>query len=151
MDIRKVKKLIELLEQSNINELEINEGDESVRISRGGSSVTYAAPAPVPLAAAPAAAQPAASPEAADDSPSEELTGHPVKSPMVGTFYTAPAPGSPPFVSVGQKVAAGDVLCIIEAMKMMNQIEADKSGTIGAILVEDGEPVEFDQPLVTII
>ncbi len=153
MDIRKVKKLIELLEQSNINELEINEGDESVRISRGGSSVTYAAPAPapVPLAAAPAATQPAASPEAADDSPSEELTGHPVKSPMVGTFYTAPAPGSPPFVSVGQKVAAGDVLCIIEAMKMMNQIEADKSGTIGAILVEDGEPVEFDQPLVTII
>jgi len=153
MDIRKVKKLIELLEQSNINELEINEGDESVRISRGGSSITYAAPAPapVPLAAAPAAAQPAASPEAADDSPSEELTGHPVKSPMVGTFYTAPAPGSPPFVSVGQKVAAGDVLCIIEAMKMMNQIEADKSGTIGAILVEDGEPVEFDQPLVTII
>ena len=151
MDIRKVKKLIELLEQSNINELEINEGDESVRISRGGSSVTYAAPAPVPLAAAPAAAQPAASPEAADDSPSEELTGHPVKSPMVGTFYTAPAPGSPPFVSVGQKVAAGDVLCIIEAMKMMNQIEADKSGTIGAILVDDGEPVEFDQPLVTII
>jgi len=152
MDIRKVKKLIELLEQSNINELEINEGDESVRISRGGSSVTYAQPAPAPLAVAAApAVQPAATPEASDDSPSDELSGHAVKSPMVGTFYTSPAPGSPAFVSVGQKVAAGDVLCIIEAMKMMNQIEADKSGTIGAILVDDGEPVEFDQPLVTII
>jgi len=152
MDIRKVKKLIELLEQSNINELEINEGDESVRISRGGSSVTYAAPAPAPVAVAPApAAQPAAAPAPSDDTTTEELSGHAVKSPMVGTFYTAPAPGSPPFVSVGQKVAAGDVLCIIEAMKMMNQIEADKAGTIGAILVDDGEPVEFDQPLVTII
>ena len=152
MDIRKVKKLIELLEQSNINELEINEGDESVRISRGGSSVTYAAPAPAPVAVAPApAAQPAAAPAPSDDTTTEELSGHAVKSPMVGTFYTAPAPGSPPFVSVGQKVAAGDVLCIIEAMKMMNQIEADKAGTIGAILVDDGEPVEFDQSLVTII
>lgn len=154
MDIRKVKKLIELLEQSNINELEINEGDESVRISRGGSSVTYAQPAPAPLAVAAAPAptpQPTAAPESAGDASSDEPSGHAVKSPMVGTFYTAPAPGSPPFVSVGQKVAAGDVLCIIEAMKMMNQIEADKAGTIGAILVDDGEPVEFDQPLVTII
>ena len=154
MDIRKVKKLIELLEQSNINELEINEGDESVRISRGGSSVTYAQPAPAPLAVAAAPAptpQPTAAPERTGDASSDEPSGHAVKSPMVGTFYTAPAPGSPPFVSVGQKVAAGDVLCIIEAMKMMNQIEADKAGTIGAILVDDGEPVEFDQPLVTII
>jgi acetyl-CoA carboxylase biotin carboxyl carrier protein len=154
MDIRKVKKLIELLEQSNINELEINEGDESVRISRGGTAVTYAAapaPAPVAAATAPAAAPAApATPEAA--APAEdELAGHAVKSPMVGTFYASPAPGSPTFVSVGQTVAAGDVICIIEAMKMMNQIEADKAGTIGAILVEDGEAVEFDQPIVTIV
>jgi acetyl-CoA carboxylase biotin carboxyl carrier protein len=152
MDIRKVKKLIELLEQSNINELEINEGDESVRISRGGSAVTYtAAPAqaPAPVAAAPAPAAAAAPVEAAPES--EQIEGHAVKSPMVGTFYASPAPGSPAFVSVGQTVAAGDVICIIEAMKMMNQIEADKSGTIGAILVEDGEAVEFDQPIVTIV
>ena len=152
MDIRKVKKLIELLEQSNINELEINEGDESVRISRGGSAVTYTAtpaPAPAPVAAAPAPAAAAAPVEAAPES--EQIEGHSVKSPMVGTFYASPAPGSPAFVSVGQTVAAGDVICIIEAMKMMNQIEADKSGTIGAILVEDGEAVEFDQPIVTIV
>ena len=153
MDIRKVKKLIELLEQSNINELEINEGDESVRISRGGTAVTYAAapaPAPAPVAAAPVAAEPAEAAEATAPA-SEEPAGHAVKSPMVGTFYASPAPGSPAFVSVGQKVAAGDVICIIEAMKMMNQIEADKAGTIGAILVEDGEAVEFDQPIVTIV
>jgi acetyl-CoA carboxylase biotin carboxyl carrier protein len=151
MDIRKVKKLIELLEESNINELEITEGEESVRISRGMPAVTYAAPAPVapaPIAAAPvavAAAAPAAA--AAPDA----LEGHVVRSPMVGSFYGSPAPGSPTFVTVGQTVAQGDVLCIIEAMKMMNQIEADKAGTIGAILVEDGEPVEFDQPMFTII
>jgi len=151
MDIRKVKKLIELLEQSNINELEINEGDESVRISRGGTAVTYAAaPAPAPVAAAPA---PVAAPAAAEAAApaTEEPAGHAVKSPMVGTFYASPAPGSPAFVSVGQTVAAGDVICIIEAMKMMNQIEADKAGTIGAILIEDGEAVEFDQPIVTIV
>jgi acetyl-CoA carboxylase biotin carboxyl carrier protein len=151
MDIRKVKKLIELLEQSNINELEINEGDESVRISRGGTAVTYAAaPAPAPVAAAPA---PLAAPAAAEAAApaTEEPAGHAVKSPMVGTFYASPAPGSPAFVSVGQTVAAGDVICIIEAMKMMNQIEADKAGTIGAILIEDGEAVEFDQPIVTIV
>ena len=152
MDIRKVKKLIELLEQSNINELEINEGDESVRISRGGSAVTYAAapaPVPAPVAAAPAPAAASAPVEAAPES--DKIEGHAVKSPMVGTFYASPAPGSPAFVSVGQTVAAGDVICIIEAMKMMNQIEADKAGTIGAILVEDGEAVEFDQPIVTIV
>ncbi|MDA7826495.1 acetyl-CoA carboxylase biotin carboxyl carrier protein [Porticoccaceae bacterium] len=149
MDIRKVKKLIELLEQSNINELEINEGDESVRISRGGTAVTYAAaPIPAPVAAAPA---PIASPAEAAAPVAEEPAGHAVKSPMVGTFYASPAPGSPAFVSVGQKVAAGDVICIIEAMKMMNQIEADKAGTIGAILIEDGETVEFDQSIVTIV
>ena len=151
MDIRKVKKLIELLEQSNINELEINEGDESVRISRGGTAVTYAAaPAPAPVAVAPA---PVAAPAAAEAAApaSEEPAGHAVKSPMVGTFYASPAPDAPPFVTVGQTVAAGDVICIIEAMKMMNQIEADKAGTIGAILIEDGEAVEFDQPIVTIV
>ncbi|MDA9877474.1 acetyl-CoA carboxylase biotin carboxyl carrier protein [bacterium] len=154
MDIRKVKKLIELLEESNINELEITEGEESVRISRGMPAATYAAPAPVapaPIAAAPvavAAAAPTAAPAAAAP---DALEGHVVRSPMVGSFYGSPAPGSPTFVTVGQTVAQGDVLCIIEAMKMMNQIEADKAGTIGAILVEDGEPVEFDQPMFTII
>ena len=151
MDIRKVKKLIELLEESNINELEITEGEESVRISRGMPAVTYAAPAPVapaPIAAAPVAVA-AAAPTAA--AAPDALEGHVVRSPMVGSFYGSPAPGSPTFVTVGQTVAQGDVLCIIEAMKMMNQIEADKAGTIGAILVEDGEPVEFDQPMFTII
>jgi acetyl-CoA carboxylase biotin carboxyl carrier protein len=153
MDIRKVKKLIELLEESNINELEITEGEESVRISRGAKVVASApvAPAPVmaaqPVAApAPAAAAPAAAPAA-----SEELAGHVVRSPMVGTFYGSPAPGSPVFVEPGKAVKVGDVLCIVEAMKMMNQIEADKAGTIGAVLVEDGEPIEYDQPLFTIV
>ena len=153
MDIRKVKKLIELLEESNINELEITEGEESVRISRGMPIAAYAQPAPAPLAAAPVAAAPlapAAIAVAAAPAP-ETLAGHVVRSPMVGSFYGSPAPGSPSFVTVGQKVAQGDVLCIIEAMKMMNQIEADKAGTVGAILVEDGEPVEFDQPMFTII
>ena len=149
MDIRKVKKLIELLEESNINELEITEGEESVRISRGMPAVTYAAPAPV--APAPIAAAPVAAAAPATGSAPDALEGHVVRSPMVGSFYGSPAPGSPTFVTVGQTVAQGDVLCIIEAMKMMNQIEADKAGTIGAILVEDGEPVEFDQPMFTII
>ena len=151
MDIRKVKKLIELLEESNINELEITEGEESVRISRG-APVTYSAPpAPTPVAApaAPAVIAPAAAQAPAPAA--DELSGHVVRSPMVGSFYSSPAPGSPAFVQVGQAVAPGDVLCIIEAMKMMNQIEADKAGTIGAILLEDGEPVEFDQPMFTIV
>ena len=149
MDIRKIKKLIELLEESNVYEIEIKEGEEAVRISRGGAPVAapqmYAAPAPV---AAPVA--PAAAPAAEADAPAA-ISGHTVNSPMVGTFYQSPAPGAKSFVEVGQKVNAGDTICIVEAMKMMNQIEADKSGTIGAILVEDGEPVEFDQPLVTIV
>ena len=153
MDIRKVKKLIELLEESNIGEIEIKEGEESVRISRAGFST--AAPmmaAPAPMAVAPAAA-PAATPtaEAPVAQAAEEPAGHLVKSPMVGTFYRASSPGATPFVEPGQKVNVGDVLCIIEAMKMMNQIEADKAGTVGAILVEDGEAVEFDQPMITII
>jgi acetyl-CoA carboxylase biotin carboxyl carrier protein len=148
MDIRKVKKLIELLEESNINEIEIKEGEESVRISRGGSIVAapVAAPAPV-VAAAPAAA--AAAPAAVEAAPAAPA-GHTVNSPMVGTFYRSPAPSAPAFIEVGKTVKAGDVICIVEAMKMMNQIEADKSGVIEAILVEDGQPVEFDQPLVVI-
>jgi acetyl-CoA carboxylase biotin carboxyl carrier protein len=147
MDIRKVKKLIELLEESNINEIEIKEGEDSVRISRGAPAV--AAPAMYAPAAAPMPVAPAAIP-ATESEAAPALTGHVIKSPMVGTYYQAASPGSPAFAEVGQHVKVGDVICIIEAMKMMNQIEADKAGTIEAILVEDGEPVEFDQPLVTI-
>jgi len=148
MDIRKVKKLIELLEESGIAEIEIKEGEESVRISRQSTVLPPVVAAPV---AAPAAAEaaPAVAP-AANEQKAEELSGHAVKSPMVGTFYGAPSPSAPPFAEVGKKVQAGDTLCIIEAMKMMNQIEADKSGTITAILVENGQPVEFDQPLILI-
>ena len=146
MDIRKVKKLIELLEESNINEIEIKEGEESVRISRTSSVIPVAAPV---AAAAPA---PVAAPVAQVAAPAAEpaLEGHVVRSPMVGTFYGAPSPGAPAFVQVGKPVKAGDVICIVEAMKMMNQIEADKSGTVLAILAEDGQPVEYDQPLITI-
>ncbi|MBV1931773.1 MAG: acetyl-CoA carboxylase biotin carboxyl carrier protein [Porticoccaceae bacterium] len=150
MDIRKVKKLIELLEESDIAELEIKEGEESVRITRNKAPVQMAqavmAPAPAAATVVPVAAAPADEGAAAP-----ALDGHIISSPMVGTFYRSPAPGSPFFVEPGQSVQAGDVLCIVEAMKMMNQIEADKSGTIGAVLVEDGDPIEFDQPLMTII
>lgn len=151
MDIRKVKKLIELLEASGIDEIEIAEGEESIRISRHAKNVSvpqYAAPqyaAPMAMAA-PVAAEIAA-PAAVDNTP----TGHIVRSPMVGTYYGAASPSSPAFIEIGKTVKVGDVICIIEAMKMMNQIEADKSGTIEAILVENGEPVEYDQPLVTIV
>jgi len=141
MDIRKVKKLIELLEESNIAELEIHEGEESVRISRHGSGTAIAAPVPI-MAAAPAPAE-AISTEA-------EISGHQVKSPMVGSFYRAPSPGAAAFVEKGQNVKVGDTLCIIEAMKLLNQIEADKAGTIKAILVENGEPVEYGQTLFII-
>ena len=151
MDIRKVKKLIELLEESGIDELEIHEGEESVRISRYSQSAPVAnyiaQPAPVAAAPAPAAVAPVAE-TAAPVAP--QPNGHQVTSPMVGTFYTAPSPSSPAFVEVGQQVKEGDVLCIVEAMKMMNQIKADKSGTIEAILVENGQAVEYDQPLFTI-
>ena len=148
MDIRKVKKLIELLEESNIDEIEIKEGEESVRICRNSaaSAPTYTMPAPA--AAAPIAAAPA---EAPTDAEPAVTTGHVINSPMVGTYYQAASPGSPTFIEVGQHVKVGDVICIIEAMKMMNQIEADKAGIIEAILAEDGQPVEFDQPLVTIV
>jgi acetyl-CoA carboxylase biotin carboxyl carrier protein len=151
MDIRKVKKLIELLEESNVQEIEIKEGEESVRISRGGNTVQMvAAPAaaPAPIAApvaAPAAA--AAAPAAVE---SDVPAGHAVCSPMVGTFYQSASPEAAPFITVGQSINKGDVVCIVEAMKMMNQIEADQSGVVQAILVKDGEPVEFDQQLVII-
>ena len=153
MDIRKVKKLIELLEESGIDELEIHEGEESVRISRysqNAPAASYVAqPAPVAaLAPAPAAAAAPAAETVAPEAP--QPNGHQITSPMVGTFYTAPSPSSPAFVEVGQHVKEGDVLCIVEAMKMMNQIKADKSGTIEAILVENGQPVEYDQPLFMI-
>jgi len=152
MDIRKVKKLIELLEESVIAELEIQEGEESVRISRHGSH----APAPAPAAPPAPAAQPAPAPAAAPDTGGSDdaggglPSGHVVESPMVGTFYSASSPSSPAFVEVGQSVKAGETICIIEAMKILNQIEADVSGTVKAILVENGSPVEFGEPLMII-
>ena len=152
MDIRKVKKLIELLEESGIAELEIREGEESVRISRGGGvQAAPAAPAPAPQAPAPqsAPADVGAPPEA-DDQGGGLPSGHVIESPMVGTFYRASSPSSPPFVEVGQNVKAGDTVCIIEAMKILNQIEADVSGTVKAVLVENGSPVEFGEPLIVI-
>lgn len=152
MDIRKIKKLIELLEESDIGELEIKEGEESVRISRNSPNAGAAQPMYAPAAPAPApAAAVADTPPAATAAEPEQPSGHLVKSPMVGTFYRSPSPGSPAFAEVGTHVKVGDVICIVEAMKMMNQIEADKAGVIEAILVEDGEPIEFDQPLVTIV
>ncbi len=151
MDIRKVKKLIELLEASDIAEIEIKEGEEAVRISRASSSAPAVYSAPVAAAPAPVAA-PVPAAAAADDKPAAPATtGHVVSSPMVGTFYRSPSPSSPPFVEVGTHVKVGDVVCIVEAMKMMNQIEADHAGVVEAILIEDGEPVEFDQPLITIV
>jgi acetyl-CoA carboxylase biotin carboxyl carrier protein len=151
MDIRKIKKLIELLEESGINELEITEGEESVRISRNGPAPQYApmqhyAPAPQ-YASAPAPA--AAVAPAAVEAP-KAISGHIMKSPMVGSFYRAASPTAKAFVEVGQSVKVGDTLCIVEAMKMMNQIQSDKAGVIKEILVENGEPVEFDQPLFVI-
>lgn len=145
MDIRKIKKLIELLEESGIAEIEIREGEESVRISRGqtapAAAVHYTQPAAPATASAPTE-QPAKAVEPAE--------GETINSPMVGTFYRAASPTSKPFVDVGSVVSVGDTLCVVEAMKMFNQIEAEKSGTITAILVENGQPVEYDQPLFTI-
>ena len=151
MDIRKVKKLIELLEESGIDELEIKEGEESVRISRHSKTPAQQFYAPAPMqapAAAPVAVAPVATVTEAPAAP--KLNGFVVKSPMVGTFYRTPAPTSPAFVEVGQTVNVGDTLCIVEAMKMMNQIESDKAGVIKAILVENGQAVEFDEPLFII-
>lgn len=150
MDLRKIKKLIELLEESNLSELEIHEGEESVRLSRAGSGApVMAAPAAAPPAPSPAA--PATAAESAAESGAEGLPdGEIVRSPMVGTFYDAPNPDSEPFVTEGQKVSKGETLCLVEAMKMFNQIESEYSGTVAAILVETGQPVEFDQPLFVI-
>ena len=152
MDIRKVKKLIELLEESGIDELEIHEGEGSVRISRHSNRPVQYAAQPVPVAAAPA---PVAAPAPAAAAPvaaaPAALTGSVVKSPMVGTFYRASSPEAKAFAEVGQTVKKGDILCIVEAMKMMNHIEAETSGTIGQVLVENCHPVEFDQPLFTIV
>jgi acetyl-CoA carboxylase biotin carboxyl carrier protein len=144
MDIRKVKKLIELLEESDVAEIEIHEGEESVRISRGGSAT------PVPTFAAPATSL-ALTPTTAPEKPAEpEIAGHQIKSPMVGTFYRSPSPGTKAFVEEGQRVNVGDTLCIIEAMKILNQIESDKAGTLVKMLVENGQPVEYNQPLFII-
>ena len=152
MDIRKIKKLIELVEESGITELEVSEEEGSVRISRATvavpANVQYSIPAAAPTpVAAPVA--PAAAPAAPAAAP-EEIAGHKIRSPMVGTFYRSPSPEAKAFVEVGQTVKVGDALCIVEAMKMMNRIEADKAGVVKAILVNDGEPVEFDEPLIII-
>ena len=151
MDIRKIKKLIELVEESGITELEVQEEEGTVRISRAATAV---APAAIQYAAAPVApvAAPAAVPAPASpaEAPAAEVSGHQVRSPMVGTFYRSPSPEAKAFVEVGQTVKVGDALCIVEAMKMMNRIEADKAGVVKAILVNDGEAVEFDQPLIVI-
>lgn len=150
MDIRKIKKLIELIDETGVAEIEIKEGEESVRISRLGiqapqpQAMTVAAP-PAPLPAAPSPAPTASSTE--DSAP---VSGHTVNSPMVGTVYFAPSPDAKPFFTIGQKVQAGDTLCIIEAMKMFNEIEADKSGTVVSALVDNGQPVEFGQALFVI-
>jgi len=152
MDIRKIKKLIELLDESGVAEIEIKEGEESVRISRQQNVVAAPpqqlyAPAPA-IAAAPAVAP--AAPAAAEAEAEAVVSGHQLTSPMVGTFYRSASPGAAVFTDVGQSVSEGDTLCIIEAMKILNQIEADKSGKIKAVLVENGQPVEFGQPLFII-
>lgn len=158
MDIRKIKKLIELLESSGVAEIEIKEGEDSVRISRHPAGGAPAVMPPQALWATPAyglpptlAPQAAAAPAPAAAEPAAEpLKGNVLRSPMVGTFYRSASPGSKPFVEIGQRVSAGDPVCIIEAMKMFNQIEADHTGTITRILAENGQPVEYDQPLLVI-
>jgi len=152
MDLRKIKKLIDLLEESNLAELEIKEGEEVVRLSRVPKNAAPVATAPVAAAAAPVPVVVAAPVAAAVEAPAADAlpAGHVVKAPMVGTFYASATPGTPAFVKVGQQVKAGETLGIIEAMKMFNQIEADVAGTVQAILVENGQPVEFDEPMFVI-
>jgi acetyl-CoA carboxylase biotin carboxyl carrier protein len=155
MDIRKVKKLIELLEESGVSEIEIKEGEESVRISRHPTGMVhaFAAPSPYPAAYPAPAAGPATGVAAAAATPppaAVDTSENAVTAPMVGTFYAAPAPGAKPFVEIGSEVKPGDVLCIIEAMKMMNQIESDKAGRVVSVLVKNGDPVEFGQTLFVI-
>lgn len=145
MDLRKLKKLIDLVQESGISELEVTEGEEKVKIVKsGGSGTAYAAPLHVPAQAAPAA------PVVVPVAEAEEIQGHAVKSPMVGTFYRSPSPGAKPFVEVGDTVKAGDTICIIEAMKLLNEIECDKDGVVKAILAENGQPVEYGEPLVVL-
>ena len=153
MDLRKIKKLVEILEESQLAEIEITEEGESIRLSRNMQAaasmpqyMAYPQPAPAPTATAPEAAASADAGSASNDEP-DLADGHVIRSPMVGTFYAAPNPESEPFVRTGQSVKAGDTVCVIEAMKMFNQIESDKDGKIVAVLVENGQPVEFDQPL----
>lgn len=154
MDLRKLKKLIDLVEESGIAEIEVTEGEEKVRITRTQASAQPALFAPPPMAfaaqPAPAAAPAAVTPATTAPAAEPQVSGHTMTSPMVGTFYRKPSPASPAFVEVGQRVNAGDTVCIIEAMKLMNEIEADVSGTIKAILVNDGEPVEYGAPLFVI-
>ena len=150
MDLRKLKKLIDLVEESGIAELEITEGEEKVRISRNNSSNAPATASVTQVAAAPTAGPAAAPPAGAAEPAAPAAEGHVLKSPMVGTYYRAPTPGAKPFVEVGQSVNEGDTVCIIEAMKLLNEIEADRSGVIKAILVENGQPVEYGHPLMVI-
>jgi len=153
MDLRKLKKLIDLVQESGIGEIEITEGEEKVRISRqpaGAPMVLAAAQGMQPMAYAPATGPAAGAPEAPAAPAEPEAKGHQLKSPMVGTFYRAPSPGAPAFVEIGQAVSKGQTLCIIEAMKLLNEIESDAAGTIKAILVENGQPVEYGQPLFLI-
>ena len=150
MDIRKIKKLIELLEESNLTEIEIVEGEESVRLTRAGTMAAQPAAAPL-LPQAPVFAEPVPAPQFEDAAIEDQMPeGEEVLAPMVGTFYQASGPEAEPYVKLGQSVAVGDTLCIIEAMKMFNQIESDIAGTVVAILVENGQPVEYDQPLFII-
>ena len=153
MDLRKLKKLIDLVQESGIGEIEITEGEEKVRICRQAPGVApmMMAPGMQPMQYAAGAGMPAAAPAAAPaPAAPPEPKGHQLKSPMVGTFYRAPSPGAPPFIEVGQQVTKGQTLCIIEAMKLLNEIESDATGTVKAILVENGQPVEYGQPLFTI-
>jgi acetyl-CoA carboxylase biotin carboxyl carrier protein len=150
MDIRKIRKLIELINETGVGEIEVKSGDDSVRLSRYGHQATAMPTFVAPTAPAATAAAPAAAAPTEDKKAQAALQGHVLKSPMVGTAYLAPKPGAKPFVQVGQRVAAGEVLCMIEAMKMFNQIEADKAGVISARLVENEQPVEYDQPLFII-
>jgi acetyl-CoA carboxylase biotin carboxyl carrier protein len=150
MDLRKLKKLIDLVQESGIGELEITEGEEKVRISRAGTGPVVMATQPMQVMPAGIATGPAAGTSPAEAAPAAEPAGHTLKSPMVGTFYRSPSPGAPSFVEVGQAVAKGQTLCIIEAMKLLNEIESDKAGLVKAILVESGQPVEYGQPLFVI-
>jgi acetyl-CoA carboxylase biotin carboxyl carrier protein len=153
MDLRKLKKLIDLVQESGIGEIEITEGEEKVRISRqgsGGPPIMMAAPGMQPMAMMPQQATGPGAPPPAPGAPPPEPQGHLLKSPMVGTFYRAPSPGAPAFVEIGQSVTKGETLCIIEAMKLLNEIESDATGVVKAILVENGQPVEYGQPLFRI-